>query len=241
MAILEHLTPRRIRRNFDRLRVIQNIRSIKSRDFSIIASNCTGALPYRFLGMPYTSPTVNLFFFAPCYLRFVRNLDHYLAQPLMFSPVSRYRQGELTRAVHGQYPVGLLDDVEIHFMHYSCETDAEAKWNRRKTRINRDNLIYAFTDKDLCTPELLEAFDSLEGARKYVLTSQFNPGIQSAIQVPHFEDRAEIGDCYTHFEHLSHIDFRTLIDIPEIPSQHNQTNVRKLTPDLEADSLTPNR
>lgn len=51
-------------RKFD---VLRHIRGIKSRDFSLIASNCTGALPYRFLDMPNLSPTANLFFFAPDY------------------------------------------------------------------------------------------------------------------------------------------------------------------------------
>ena len=122
-----------------------HLRGIKSRDFTIIASNCTGTLPYRFIGMEYLTPTVNLFFHAPCYLKFATHLDHYLAQPLRFIPESRYENGRRAHAEHGFYPIGVLDDIEIHFMHYSDASDAAEKWNRRKQRINRNNLVYAFT------------------------------------------------------------------------------------------------
>lgn len=197
---------------FNKLRVVANIRGIQSRNFSIIASNCTGALPYRFLKFPYTSPTVNLFFFAPCYIKFIKNLDYYLSAPLKFAPRSSYKQGELIRTLHGRYPVGRLDDIEIHFMHYPNAEDATEKWNRRVERINRNNLIFAFTDKDLCTPELLEEFDGLDLPNKYVLTAKHYPHLQSAIQVPYFAGMSEIGDCYTRYDHLTHVDFRRIVD-----------------------------
>ena len=197
---------------FNKLRVLANIRTIESRDFSIIASNCVGALPYRFLDMPYTSPTINLFFFAPCYLKFVNSLEYYLSLPIKFKAKSDYRQGELTRANHDHYPVGQLDDIEIHFMHYANESVAGKTWDRRKQRINFDNLILAFTDKDLCTPEHLQEFDELPFDKKFVLTAKSWPNIQSHIQVPHFSGMSEIGDCYTRYDFLTHLNFRDLVD-----------------------------
>ncbi len=206
---------------FNKLRVVANIRGIRNRDFSIIASNCTGTLPYRFLNIPYTSPTVNLFFHAPCYLKLVKNLDYYLSVPLRFTPRSSYAQGELVRSLHHHYPVGRLDDIEVHFMHYSSETEAADKWNRRKERINRDNMIFAFTDKDLCTDELISEFDALPFDNKYVLTAKAMPHIKSAIHVPACDGMTEIGDCYTRYDHLSHIDFRQLIDRSSAAVQHD--------------------
>ena len=197
---------------FNKLRVFANINTIRSRDFSIISSNCAGTLPYRFLKMSYTSPTVNLFFYAPCYLKFVKNLEHYLSVPLEFKSRSSYKEGDKVRANNGQYPLGRLDDIEIHFMHYSSKSDAYEKWNRRKQRINFDNLILTFTDKDLCTPELLREFDDLPFDNKIVLTANSWPHIRSHVQVPHFNGLSEIGDCYTRYDHLTHVDFRELVD-----------------------------
>lgn len=191
--------------------VMHQIRGIKSRDFSIIASNCTGTLPYRFLKMPYLSPTVNLFFHAPCYLKFASKLDHYLAQELRFVSQSRYPEAHETHKKFNYYPIGVLGDVEIHFMHYDNEDDALEKWERRKKRINKDNMIFAFTDRDLCTPELMQQFDNLPG-RKILLTAHVCPWLESAVHVPAYRGQSEMGDGYTNFDTLMHIDYRRLID-----------------------------
>lgn len=191
--------------------VIHQIRGIKSRDFSIIASNCTGTMPYRFLKMPYLSPTVNLFFHAPCYIKFASRLDHYLAQELRFVSQSRYPEAHATHEKFDRYPIGVLDDIEIHFMHYECEDDALDKWTRRKKRVNKDNLIFAFTDRDLCTPELMQKFDDLPG-RKIMLTSQICPWLDSAVHVPAYRGQSEMGDGYTNYHTLTHVDYRALID-----------------------------
>ncbi len=197
------------------MKVVANLCSIQNREFSVIASNCTGTLPYRFLKIPYATPTANLLFYAPCYLKFVKNLEYYLNQPLRFTAQSRYPRGEQTRQEFEHFfPIGVLDDIEVHFMHYHSESDALEKWERRKQRINFDNMIFAFTDKDLCTPELIQEFDAIEHPNKYVLTANPMPEIRSAIHVPYFTGQSEIGDCYTHYNHLSHIDFRKLIDKP---------------------------
>lgn len=193
--------------------VSHRIKSIESRDFSIIASNCTGTLPYRFIDMPHLSPTVNLFFFAPCYMKFITRMDYYLDQPLRFVNSSAYPRGRSTHRQFGQYPIAKLDDIEIHFMHYDSVDDAEEKWNRRKLRINRKRLIFTFTDRDLCTTELMQAFDNLPG-KKLLLTARVCPWISCAVTVPAYRGQSEIGDAYTHYDTLMHVNYKRLIDGP---------------------------
>ncbi len=216
-----------------KLNVLRHIRGIKSRDFSLIASNCTGTLPYRFLDMPHLSPTVNLFFFAPDYLKFASRLEHYLAQPLQFIETSKYAKGRETHSKHGHYPIGLLDDIEIHFMHYSSEEDAKTKWERRSARINFNNLIFTFTDKDLCTPELIQQFNQLPG-RKLLLTSKPMPWIPCAVPVPAYRGCSEIGDAYTRYDHLTHVNYRGLVDGPEViqPDVLSQVSLSTNEPSL---------
>lgn len=209
----------------NKAKVIANICSIQNRDFSVIASNCTGTLPYRFLKSRYNTPTANLLFMAPCYLKFIKNLEYYLSIPMVFYTTSRYAYAEKIRAAHQHYyPIGTLDDIEVHFMHYTTASDAKAKWNKRRQRVNYDNLIFAFTDKDLCTPEHLYEFDAIDHPHKFVLTANYWPDIKCAIQVPHFAGQREIGDCYTHYEHLKHIDFRSLVDHP-VPREQPQPSL----------------
>lgn len=198
-----------------KLLVILKFRRIRSRDFSVIASNCTGTLPYRFLNLPYNTPTISLFFYAPDYIRFVKRLDYYLEKPLRFSPTSRYPEGQQLLAERGHYPIGKLDDVEIHFLHYDSETEAVEKWNRRKARINRNNLVLVFTDKDLCTAELLAEFDALPYQKKIVLTANQYNNCNSAVRLPAFAGEAEVGDTYTRYDTLINADFKSLIDGPD--------------------------
>lgn len=214
-----------------KVNVLRHIRGIESRDFSLIASNCTGTLPYRFLDMPHLSPTVNLFFFAPDYIKFATRLEHYTQQTLTFIPVSSYEKGRKTHAEHGQYPIGLLDDIEIHFMHYDSEADAKDKWDRRVKRINYENLIFTFTDRDLCTAEHIQQFNDLPG-RKLLLTAKPMPWIPCAVPVPAYRGLDEVGDAYTRYDYLTHVNYRGLIDSERyaLPAANPASQIHDITP-----------
>lgn len=54
------------------------------------------------------------------------------------------------------YPVAKLDDVTIHFVHYKTEQEAREKWNRRKERVNYDNLFFVTVDWIRYTKEEVE-------------------------------------------------------------------------------------
>lgn len=115
---------------------IKKIRSlIKPTNITIISQNCIGGTLYHDLGMKFLSPTINLFIKEPDFMRFVLNLDYYIRCPL------EMRWGE-------EYPVGMLDDIEIHFMHYETCKEAKERWNNRKLRINWENIIILCTDRD---------------------------------------------------------------------------------------------
>ena len=97
-------------------------------------------------------------------------------------------------------------------MHYRDQAEAANKWNRRKGRINKEKLILAFTDKDLCTPELLQKFDALPYKNKIVFTANAHPDIKHSTQIKHYAGQAEMGDAYTNYDTLLHVNFARLID-----------------------------
>ena len=68
-----------------------------------------------------------------------------MSQELNFISVdeSKYKD-ELIARHHDAVPLGKLDDVEIVFLHYATKEEAEEKWNRRKQRINWENIYYKF-------------------------------------------------------------------------------------------------
>ena len=117
-------------------KMIQEIHlSVKSNDVSIISQNCIGGVFYHDLGMQFLSPTINLFIKEPDFVRFALNLQHYM-------------DCELEMHWEEEYPVGNLDDIEIHFKHYKTCKEAKEQWNRRKQRINWNKIIILSTDRD---------------------------------------------------------------------------------------------
>ncbi len=176
-------------------RTIQRKR-ITNTDFTIISNNCWGGGVYEDLGLPYKTPTVGLFFFAPCYLKFIRNIDEYIKMDLEFIDISKYDKANQLKSKH-HYPVGLLGvDIEIHFLHYKTKEEAAEKWNRRKVRINFDNLFIAFSDSEGYDLNELHKFDSIPFPKVF-FSAQKIKGISSLIWLRKFSNQKHIGDIYT--------------------------------------------
>lgn len=157
---------------------------IGKQNFSIIANNCWAGRAYQYLGMPYLSPTVGLYFFAEEYIKFVMNLRYYLSLDLQFIPAKDSRYHEELRMRNKNrptVPIGILDDVEIVFLHYKSEEEAKSKWNRRLRRINYDDIILKFSNMNLCTDMHILKFDTLPFQNKFMLNYIKRTEIQSEI------------------------------------------------------------
>lgn len=124
---------------------------IKIHDISIFALNCWGGLTYHRLGLQFRTPFVNMFMNQYEFIKMMKNLKWYMEQPVIFS---YWADG-----VHGgKYPVGRLADVLLHFNHSDNFEDALANWDRRKARINYNNIFaMMFTERH----DVAELFDEL--------------------------------------------------------------------------------
>lgn len=155
------------------IRRFWNRKLIRRRDFTIISNNCWAGKAYQYLGMPYLSPTVGLYFFAEDYLRFISNLRYYLSLDLTFIPAEESRYAEvLAERNQLHVPVGILDDVEIIFLHYKTCKEAREKWGRRKERVNFEHIILKFSQMNCCREEHLKQFEDLAFANKFMLTTR---------------------------------------------------------------------
>jgi uncharacterized protein (DUF1919 family) len=127
--------------------------------------------------MQYNSPFIGLFLFAKDYIKVLKNLPQYMEMELKFikAAESKYKSELIENETCAKYPIGLLGDVEIHFLHYKNEEDARMKWEKRKKRINYDNMIVKFCDRDLATEEDIEEFSHLDYRKKVVLTARKHP------------------------------------------------------------------
>lgn len=112
-------------------------RSFGNKEFVIIANNCWGAEIYKRLDREYNTPFVGLFLYVEDYVRLLENFDTYMSYPLSFINSSKWFNQTPT------YPIRLLNDIEIHFLHYKSNEEAQLKWTRRLTRMNlvRDKTI----------------------------------------------------------------------------------------------------
>lgn len=178
---------------------IKNIRSkkkLKNNNFTIISDNCWGSKIYKDFNVRYNTPFVGLFIYSPCYIKLLKNLDYYLQSKLYFVEESRYTINTEFRK-QKWYPIGVLrNEIEIHFLHYKSEAEAENKWMRRKKRMNMDNIFIEFSDKELFTEELLKEFDKLPFKHKVCFTAKNYPSISCAVQLKEYEDDGCIGNIY---------------------------------------------
>lgn len=116
--------------------------------FTIISCNCIAGLLYHDYGLEFLSPTINLYIESPDFVKFVNNLREYLSYNLIEIP-------------NAKYPIGLLHDIKVHFLHYTSFEEAKTKWDIRKKRINYDNIFVIMSDRDKYTDSLLDEFNKI--------------------------------------------------------------------------------
>ena len=139
-------------------------RKLKNKDFSIISNNCWGGFIYQYFGMKYSSPTIGLFIMESDYLKMVTDLKGYMDKELVFinPKESRFYDKITNNGIKEiKYPVALLGDVEIFFMHYKSKEEVLDKWERRKKRINYNKLLVKFSERIDASEEMIKKFCEL--------------------------------------------------------------------------------
>ena len=106
----------------------------------LVRSAREGGVIYHDLVLQFLSPTINLFFSPNDFCKFCLNLKYYISLQI--------KEKESPKP----YPVGMVGDIELNFMHYESFEEARQCWEKRKARINYDNLVViGISSKD--TPE----------------------------------------------------------------------------------------
>lgn len=146
---------------------------LKNKDFTIISNNCFGGVVYRNNHIPYQSPTCGLFFMAPEYIKFIYDIKKYTSYvEIKEIPIEKSKYKEYLKETKYSGIIGVIDDLEICFLHYNNIKEINEKWNRRSKRINWNNIIYKFNDQNLCTYNELKKFDEFPAKNKICFTSK---------------------------------------------------------------------
>lgn len=144
----------------------KNVSRLRVHEFCVISNNCWGGIVYSDLELPYQSPFVNMFMYADCYLAMLERFDYYLSFDMVFTDRSKYFVGAAS------YPIGLLEDLEIHFLHYQDAAEANVRWNNRKNRLTQSNRVLVMSERDGCTESHIRRFDALPFGNKILFASK---------------------------------------------------------------------
>ena len=148
-------------------------KNLKNKDFSLFSPNCYAGLIYHRLGLQFMSPTINMLFPSKKeYLRFVSDLKRYLSLDLVESEDERF-----------PFPVGVLGDIELVFNHYKSFDEAKTAWDKRKQRINYDNIFIIFDDYVDAEYDDLVKFNQIPCRGKVILTANEYPDLENTIQI----------------------------------------------------------
>jgi uncharacterized protein (DUF1919 family) len=180
---------------------------LKNKDFSIIGNNCfTGGIYHKF-GLPYNTPTIWTYIYPQDYLRFLENLDWYLKQPLHFKKETDHEMAHrFCTQTHKTFPIGVLGDIEIHFMHYKTEQEALEKWTRRAKRINMNNLFVVFSDGDEFSEEYLERFEKMPISKKIFFSSKPRSKSKTTIFIRECQDSPVVYDMTKNRKYEKYVD-----------------------------------
>lgn len=150
--------------------------TLKESNLSILSSNCWAGICYHRLGLEFLSPTINMFFDCRDFNKFMKDLNYYLSLPVEFA--------EMCHETNTPYPIGMIGDIRLDFNHYTTFDDAVACWEKRKKRLNKNNiLVVSYTDYE----DVAIEFDNLPYENKILFTS-FENNLNSSLYI-HLEDK----------------------------------------------------
>lgn len=175
---------------------------LNNTDFSIICNNCWGGFVYRYFGLPYLSPTVGLYFYSEDYIKFAKDLPKYLATPItIITAKSSKHYEDLKRKGQENVPVGVLDDIEIIFLHYKTAIEAKEKWTGRCKRVNFSNIVLKYSYMNDPYDACLKEFDSIPCKKKvmFVQRKEQEREYQCARYYPGYENSKDIRNDTDHF------------------------------------------
>ena len=202
-----------IRKIKNKLICLKNRIGLRNKGFTIISNNCWGGFVYQKFGLKYKSPFIGLFLFAPDYIKLLENFNELIFRDIKFINFkdSKYIDYIKKDDINHSYPIGIIDDdIEIHFLHYKSNQEAYEKWMRRVKEINLNNIMFKFSDRDLCTNTLIERFDNLNLKNKICFTAKKYSNLKSCIPIDECKGLKYVESEWIYYE--KYIDIKSYLN-----------------------------
>lgn len=129
---------------------------------SLFVMNCFGVLTYNRLGLELQSPFMSMYLSETDFIKLMSKPKEYMKETPEFLYMKYNEDLDI------DYPVCALGDLTLFFSHYPSLEEALSCWNRRKARINWDNIIAVMYTRD---EEVLRSFEALNIEKKMCFTS----------------------------------------------------------------------
>lgn len=170
---------------------------------TILSDDCWGGYIYNYLGLEFSSPLINILWDKDEYSKFIQKPLYYLQ-----SDLKMVREGNLKLGI---FPIGQIgsdkDFVQMYFTHNVTFNEAKEQWNRRKDRINPNNLIvkmgFAASEKNV--KKYIDAFQKCK-LRK-VLFYNGNEEVEFAVKSNRFiweESTKKVVQYYDYSDYMRH-------------------------------------
>lgn len=95
-------------------------------------------------------------------------------------------------------PTGNLDGITIVFNHYKSITEALDAWNKRKQRVNYDNLFYIFDDIDDIEYNDLLIFNTIPSKGKVIFTAKEYECIENTVIISEYVSSGKLEHYLMH-------------------------------------------
>ncbi len=149
-------------------------------DVSLISMNCVGGIVYHDCESRFMTPTIDLYFDPSDFIKFINNLDLYLA--------------ETPRIVMGsRFPIGVLGDIKLYFMHYDTPEQALRKWEERKKRINKDKIFVIMAERNGFSDKDFEDFKKIKYP-KFLFTNTKKYECEDSVYMKKYKNLQELPD-----------------------------------------------
>lgn len=135
---------------------------LKNSSLTIFSPNCWAGVCYHRLGLEFLSPTINMWENVDDFNKLMLNIGTYMTYSVEF-----FKTG-YEPTLKREYPIGLLNDILLHFNHYESFEQAVGCWEKRKKRINKNNILivsYATSEKTIYE------FENITHKNKLIFTS----------------------------------------------------------------------
>lgn len=144
---------------------LANFNYKENSDMCIIATNCVGGEIYSVLDLKFNNPFINISIDRNDFVRLCLRFKEYMSADLSYFD---YKNDYGVRC-----RLTLLDgeSIFIYFPHDSDFSKVQLNWNRRKSRINYNKLVFINDDLGLNENALI-SFSKVNAFRKIVLTSK---------------------------------------------------------------------